>query len=59
VFVAGSAAVVYVHAVDDNYYAYYQPTADPFAGAPPTRLTGGFGVFGSVSEIFHTSFSVR
>jgi hypothetical protein len=48
VFSAGSTARVLVAAVDDNYYRYYHATVDPFAGAPPTRLIGAIGVFGSI-----------
>jgi hypothetical protein len=50
VFHPGSGAVV-VTAVDDNYYTYYHPNVDPFAGAPPSRITGALGVFGSVAPI--------
>jgi hypothetical protein len=42
---------VVVLAVDVNYYEYYRLLADPFIGAPPSRLTGGIGVFGSVVPI--------
>ena len=50
VFVPGSGQVL-VTAVDDNYYTYYHLNVDPFAGAPPSRLTGALGVFGSVAPI--------
>jgi hypothetical protein len=51
VFRVGSSATVSVVAVDDNYYTYYHPVVDPFAGAPPSRLTGAVGVFGSVAPV--------
>jgi hypothetical protein len=51
VFHEGSSATVVVVAVDDNYYNYYHPTVDPFAGAPPSRLTGALGFFGSVVPV--------
>lgn len=59
VFFDGSIATVYVHAVDDNYYSYYHVTTDPFAGAPPSRLHGALGVFGSMAVVTHTTFPVR
>lgn len=51
VFPAGTLAVIQVSAVDDNYYTYYHLKVDPFAGAPPSRLTGAVGVFGSVAAV--------
>jgi hypothetical protein len=51
VFPEGGSAAVVVAAVDDNYYTYYHPSVDPFAGAPPSRLTGALGVFGSIVPI--------
>lgn len=48
-----------VLAADDNYHTYYRVGVDPFAGAPPSRLTGGaLGVFGSVVPIRYVSFQV-
>jgi hypothetical protein len=46
-----SMAEIAVVAVDDNYYTYYHVTTDPFAGAPPSRLTGAIGVFASVVPV--------
>ena len=51
VFPRGALTLIVVSAVDDNYYTYYHPTVDPFAGAPPSRLTGALGVFGSVVHV--------
>jgi hypothetical protein len=51
VFRDGTSATVVVAAVDENYYEYYHPTVDPFAGAPPSRLTGALGFFGSVAPL--------
>jgi hypothetical protein len=51
VFRPGYSAFVSVVAVDANYYTYYHPVVDPFAGAPPSRLTGAIGVFGSVAPL--------
>jgi len=51
VFRPGYSAFVSVVAVDTNYYTYYHPTTDPFAGAPPSRLVGAIGVFGSVAPV--------
>lgn len=51
VFVPGNQAWIFVAAVDDNYYTYYHATFDPFAGAPPSRLTGAIGVFGSMVPV--------
>lgn len=46
-------------AVDDNYFVYYRTASDPFAGAPPSRLTGGaVGLFGSVVPIRRHRFPV-
>lgn len=51
VFVPGGPTDIAITAVDDNYYTYYHPTSDPFAGAPPSRLKGALGVFGSVVPV--------
>lgn len=48
VFRANTLATISVAAVETNYYTYYHPVVDPFAGAPPSRLTGAIGVFGAV-----------
>lgn len=51
---------VTVAAVDDNYATYYRAGQDPFAGAPPTRLSGGaIGVFGSIVPIHRRRFVVQ
>lgn len=59
VFLEGTNASVLVAAVDDNYYRYYHPNVDPFAGAPPSNLTGAIGVFGSVVPVRAYSYQVR
>jgi hypothetical protein len=51
VFRPGHSALVQVMAVDDNYYTYYHLNVDPFAGAPPSRLNGAVGVFGSIARV--------
>jgi hypothetical protein len=51
VFYDETTATITVAAVDDNYYEFYHPTVDPFAGAPPSRLTGALGFFGSVAPV--------
>ena len=56
-FRRNSQVVVAIAAVDANYYAYYQPTSDPFAGAPPSRIKGALGVFGAVVPIVRRQYS--
>lgn len=51
VFRAGANAWVVVNAIDDNYYTYYHPIVDPFAGAPQSRIQGAIGVFGSIVPV--------
>jgi hypothetical protein len=50
---------VIVCAVDDNYHTYFRPKVDPLAGAPPSRLTGAIGVFGSVSPVLIRFYDVQ
>lgn len=59
VFLEGPTTTVVVLAVDVNYYEYYRMLADPFIGAPPSRLTGGIGVFGSVVPIAYRRLTVH
>lgn len=59
VFVAETRAFVYVLAVDANYYEYYRLLADPLIGAPPSRLSGGLGVFGSVVPVVRLQLDVK
>jgi hypothetical protein len=57
VFEADVADVV-VSAVDENFYVYYHAAIDPFAGAPPSRLNGGLGVFGAIVPIVKRRLTV-
>ena len=58
VFQPGDSLAVVVSAVDDNYYTYYHGSLDPFAGAPPSRLSGGIGVFGSIVPLINRRYRV-
>ena len=58
-FQDGATATVLVNAADDNFYTYYHAQIDPFAGAPPSRLNGGLGVFGSLVPIAYRRLSVQ
>lgn len=58
IFIPGDTVTVFVAAVDDNHYTYYHTTVDPFAGAPPTRLTGAVGVFGSLVPLIRRRYVV-
>ena len=59
-FPVGYTVDVTVLAVDDNYFTYYKTAADPFAGAPPSRLSGGaVGFFGSIVPIHRRRFNVQ
>jgi len=51
-------ADVIVSAVDENFYVYYHAAIDPFAGAPPSRLSGGLGVFGAIVPIVKRRLAV-
>lgn len=57
VFPLGAAVSILVSAVDDNYYSYYKLHVDPFAGGPPSRLTGAVGVFGAIAPVRRRSYS--
>jgi len=59
VFIPSDTITVVVAAVDDNYYTYYHVFVDPFAGAPPTRLTGAIGVFGSLVPLIRQRYYVE
>jgi hypothetical protein len=59
VFPQDADVLVVVSAVDDNYYTYYHAQVDPFAGAPPSGLKGGLGVFGSVVPLIIRAYQVR
>jgi hypothetical protein len=50
---------VTVSAVDVNYYDYYRAQSDPFAGAPPSHLTGAVGVFGAYVPMLGGQLQVR
>lgn len=59
-FPAGLTVDIVALAVDDNYFKYYQLASDPFAGAPPSRLTGGaLGLFGSIVPLRRHRFPVE
>lgn len=58
-FPAGFLVHITALAVDENYFTYYKTAADPFAGAPLPRLTGGaVGVFGAIVPIVRHRFQV-
>jgi hypothetical protein len=59
VFFRENNSMVVVYAVDANYYAYYRAIGDLFAGAMPSRLEGGLGVFGSVVPIAQRRLAVK
>ena len=59
-FPSGMTVDIVALAADDNYTTYYRTAADPFAGAPPSRLTGGaVGVFGSIVPLRRHHFLVE
>jgi hypothetical protein len=57
VFPIGAIVNIVVVAVDANYYEYFHPTVDPFAGAPPGKLTGAIGVFGSIAPVMRRGYA--
>lgn len=59
VFPEGARIRVVVAAVEDNYYTYFHAAVDPFAGAPPSRLTGALGVFGAVVPVVNRTYDVQ
>ena len=59
-FPPGRRVTVIVAAVDENYHLYYRLKVDPFAGVPPSKLTGGaLGLFGSVVPILVRRYDVQ
>ena len=59
-FPSGFTVDLVALAVDDNYFTYYKTASDPFAGAPPTRLTGGaVGLFGAIVPLRRHRFPVE
>lgn len=52
----GESVRIVVSAVDENYYTYYHASVDPFAGAPPSRLTGALGVFGAIAPVVNRTY---
>lgn len=58
VFTPFDTVTVVAGAVDDNFYTYYHANVDPFAGAPPSRLHGALGVFGSFVPLYRRRFAV-
>jgi hypothetical protein len=60
VFLPGFESTVSVAAVDINYFDYYRSANDPFTGTGLiSRLEGGVGVFGGVSELYSYSVFVN
>jgi len=59
VFPRGVRIRVVVAAVEENYYTYFHASVDPFAGAPPSRLTGALGVFGAVVPVINRLYDVQ
>ena len=59
IFPEGARIRVVVAAVEDNYYTYFHAPVDPFAGAPPSRLTGALGVFGAVVPVINRLYDVQ
>jgi hypothetical protein len=57
-FMTGANTTIVVSAADDNFYTYYHAQVDPFAGAPPSRLEGGIGVFGSLVPILRQGLTI-
>ena len=59
VFFPGFPHAVTVSAVDSNYYDWYRTNNDPFSGTGLiNRVTGGFGVFGSLVRLRFEDFEV-
>jgi hypothetical protein len=59
VFFPGFPQAVTVSAVDANYYDWYRTNNDPFSGRGViNRVTGGFGVFGSLVRLRFEDFDV-
>jgi len=58
-FVLGVPTMVVISAVDQNYYEYYRTPSDPFAGTPPSNLTGAVGFFGSIVPIISQGYLPR
>jgi hypothetical protein len=59
VFFPGFPQAVTVSAVDSNYYDWYRTHNDAFSGTGLiNRVTGGFGVFGSVVRLRFEDFEV-
>ena len=58
-FTRDHRVTIVVAAVDENFYQYYRTRLDPFSSAPPSRLTGAIGVFGSVTPLMMRRYHVR
>lgn len=59
VFVPGFRQDMLVAAVDANFYDYYRTNNDPFTGAGIiSRVTGGLGLFGSMTTVSSGTISV-
>jgi hypothetical protein len=57
-FPINSHVVASASAVDANFYDYYRTSSDPFSAAPPSRLVGGLGVFGSMVPVFRRRLDI-
>jgi hypothetical protein len=59
VFFPGFPQAVTASAVDSNYYDWYRTNNDPFSGTGLiNRVTGGYGVFGSLVRLRFEEFEV-
>jgi len=59
IFLTRSVVTATVAAVDGNYYEYFRVLSDPFVGAPPSRLRGAVGVFGSLVVVRRRTLKVQ
>jgi hypothetical protein len=59
IFLTHSVVTATVAAVDANYYEYFRVLSDPFVGAPPSRLRGAVGVFGSLVVVNRRTLKVQ
>jgi hypothetical protein len=58
-FLPGFDQVVTINAVDSNYYDYYRATTSSYTGRGiPSKVTGGWGVFGSAGPVIRRQVRV-